>query len=50
MIAGIVISVVVFVAVVAIAVYCFATSGSKHGKTDPAIYDEDVEFRSMSVL
>jgi len=50
MIAGIVIGVIVIVAIVAVAIYCVATSGPKHGKVDASIYEQDVEFESMSVL
>jgi len=50
MIAGIVIACIVVVAIVAIAVYCVVTSGKKKGKIDPAIYEDDPEFISMSVL
>jgi beta-lactam-binding protein with PASTA domain len=50
LIAGIVIAVVVVVCIVAVAIYCAVTSGAKHGKIDPTIYEQDVEFESMSVL
>jgi len=50
MIVGIVIGVLVIVAIVAVAVYCVATSGAKRGKIDSSIYEEDPEFISMSVL
>jgi len=50
MIAGIVVGVVVAAAIIIIVVYCVVTSGSKHAKVDPGIYEEDPEFVSMSVL
>jgi len=50
MIAGIVIGVLAAVAIIAIAIYCVATSGPKYGKMDSGIYEEDPQFVSMSVL
>jgi len=50
MIAGIVIAVLVFVAIVGVAIYCFVTSGPKFGKIDESINEQDIEFESMSVL
>jgi len=48
---GIVVGAVVVAAVLAIAIYCVATKGPKHGKLDPSLYEEDEENSiSMSVL
>jgi len=49
-IAGIVIGVFAFVAIVGVAIYCFVTSGPKYGKVDNSIKEQDIEFKSMSVL
>jgi len=50
LIAGIVVACVVVVAIAAVAIWCVATAGAKHGKIDPLIYEEDTEFATMSVL
>ena len=50
MIAGIVVACVAAVAIVAIIIYCVATSGAKHGKIDSSISEQETEFVSMSVL
>jgi len=50
MIVGIVVGCVAFVVIAAVAIYCFVTSGSKYGKIDPSIFEEDREFTSMAVL
>jgi len=50
LIAGIVVAAVVVVIIVAIAIYCVATAGAKHGKIDPVIYEQEPDFISMSVL
>jgi len=50
MIAGIVIAVIVFCALVIIAIYCCITVRAKKGKIDPSVYEEDFEFKSQSVL
>jgi len=49
-VAGVVISVLVVAGVVVVAVYCAVTGGSKRGKIDPDMYEEDTEFVTMSVL
>jgi len=54
MIVGIVIGVAAFAAIVAVAIYCFVSSGSKYGTVDPAVesagFEEEAELKSMSVL
>jgi hypothetical protein len=50
MIVGIVIGVVVVAGIIIVAIYCAVTAGAKHGKVDPAFYEEDTSFVSMSVL
>jgi len=50
MIAGIVIACIVLVAIIVLAVYCIIAASSKKGQVDPALYEEDFEFKSMSVL
>lgn len=51
MIVGIVIGCVAAVAIVALAIYCLATNGRKHGKVDADIFEgEDSNWVSMSVL
>jgi hypothetical protein len=50
LIVGVVIAAIIVVAIVITAIACAATSGAKHGKIDPVIYEEDTEFVTMSVL
>jgi len=50
MIAGIVIAAIFLVAVIIVAVYCIITASAKKGAVDPSVYEEDFEFKSMSVL
>jgi len=50
LIAGIVIACIVFIVIVVLAVYCIITSNAKKGQVDPAVYEDDFEFKSMSVL
>ena len=50
MIVGIVVGAVALVAIVGVAAYCALSTSGKKGKIDPSIYEEDVEFKSMSVL
>jgi len=50
LIAGIVVAAAVLVAVIVIAVYCIVTATAKHGQIDPSLYEEDLEFNSVSVL
>jgi len=50
MIAGIVIACIIFVVVVILAIYCIVTSTTKHGQIDPSLYEDDLEFKSVSVL
>jgi len=50
MIAGIVIACLLLVVLIVLAVYCVITSTSKKGVVDTAVYEEDLEFKSMSVL
>jgi len=50
MIAGIVIAALVLVAIVVLAVYCIVSSTAKHGQIDPSLYEDDLEFKSVSVL
>ena len=47
---GIVVGAVALVAIVGVAAYCVLSTSGKRGKIDPSIYEEDVEFHSMSVL
>jgi len=50
LIAGIVVACVVLVVIIVLAVYCIFTSTAKHGQIDPSLYEDDLEFRSASVL
>jgi len=50
MIAGIVIAALVLVALIVLAIYCVVTATAKHGQIDPSLYEEDLEFKSVSVL
>jgi len=50
MIAGIVIAVIVLVALIILAIYCFITTRAKKGKIDPSLYEDEFEFKSQSVL
>jgi len=50
MIAGIVIGVLALIAIVTLAVFCIVTGASKHGQVDPSLYEDDLEFKSSSML
>jgi len=50
MIVGIVIGCLAAVAIVAFAIYCLVTNGSKHGKVNSDIFENDPNWVSMSVL
>jgi len=50
MIAGIVVGAFVLVVIVILAVYCICTAASKHGQVDPSLYEDDLQFKSVSVL
>jgi len=50
LIAGIVIACIVLIALIVLAVYCIIATTSKKGNVDPAVYEDDFEFKSMSVL
>jgi len=50
LIAGIVVAAVVLVALIILALYCIITSQAKKGTIDPSMFEDDFEFKSMSVL
>jgi len=50
MIAGIVIGCLVLIAIIVLAVYCIVIAVSKHGAVDLSIYEDDLQFKSVSVL
>jgi len=50
LIAGIVVACVVLVAIIIVAVYCIVTNTAKKGQVDPSVYEDDFEFKSMTVL
>jgi len=50
LIAGIVVGALVVVALLILAIYCIVTSSMKSGQIDPSLYEDDLEFKSVSVL
>jgi len=50
LIAGIVIAALVLVAIVIVAIFCIVVNVSKHGQIDPSVYEDDLQFKSVSVL
>jgi len=50
LIAGIVVAVIILVALIIIGIYCLVTSNAKKGTIDPSLYEDDFDFKSMSVL
>jgi len=50
MIIGIVVGVLAALVIVAIIIYFVVTAGAKRSKIDPSIYEEDLEFSTMSML
>jgi len=50
MIVGIVIACVALIVIIIIALYCIITSAQKKGQVDTSTYEDDFEFKSVSVL